>query len=66
VGAAVKTPPSFLARPVADILASRLIDLFHAELDLAAIVEASHLDLDLIAHLDDVGDLAERCGRRAR
>src|SRR5260221_4965528 len=61
-------PPSsrrlrFLARPVADILAGRLIDLFHAELDLAAIIEAEHLDLDLIAHLDDVGDLADALRR---
>src|SRR6266849_9869617 len=57
-------PPSrrrlrFLARPVADVLAGRLIDLLHAELDLAAIVEAEDLDLDRVAHLDDVGDLAD-------
>src|SRR6266849_1996932 len=61
-------PPSrrrlrFLARPVADILAGRLIDLFHAELDLAAIIEAQHLDLDGIADLDDVGDLADALRR---
>src|SRR5260370_5307619 len=62
-------PPSrrrlrFLERPVADILAGRLIDLLHAELDLAAIVKAEDLDLDLVAHLDDIGDLADALRRQ--
>ena len=41
----------------AQILAGLLIDLPHAELDLAAVIEAEHLDLDLIAELYDVRDL---------
>src|SRR5258708_34239874 len=53
-----------LARPVADVLAGCLVDLLHAELDLAAIVEAKNLDLDRIAHLDDVGDLADTLRRQ--
>ncbi len=46
------------------ILAGRLIDLLHAELDLAAVVEAENLDLDLVADLDDVGDLADALRRQ--
>src|SRR5260221_1015864 len=53
-----------LARTVADVLASRLVDLLHAELDLAAIVEAEDLDLDLVADLDDISDLADALRRQ--
>src|SRR6059058_5810070 len=51
----------FLAlRPTrAEILAGLLVDLAHAQLDLSAIVEAQHLDFDIVAELDDVGDLAD-------
>src|SRR5690348_12540900 len=52
-----------LARTGAQILARRLIDLLHAELDLAAVVEAEDLDLDLVADLDDIGDLADALRR---
>src|SRR5437762_1715188 len=50
--------------PVAEILAGLLVDLPHAELDLAAVVEAENLDLDLIADLDDIGDLADPLRRQ--
>src|SRR6266852_2291520 len=52
-----------LARTVADVLAGRLVDLLHAELDLAAVVEAEDLDLHLVAHLYDIGDFPDtlRC-----
>src|SRR5262249_26583677 len=53
-----------LARAVAQILAGRLVDLLHAELYLAAIIEAQALDLDGIADLDDVGDLADALRRQ--
>src|SRR5438309_6711649 len=53
-----------LARTVADVLAGRLVDLLHAELDLAAIVEAEDLDLDRVADVDDVGDLADALRRK--
>src|SRR6185437_2179565 len=43
----------------ADILASGLVDLLHRQLDLAAIVEAQHLDLDLVADLHHVGGLGD-------
>lgn len=46
----------------AEILAGLLVDLAHAQLDLSAIVEAQHLDFDIVAELDDLGDLADRCG----
>src|SRR5436309_13743226 len=51
----------FLAlRPTrADVLAGLLVDLAHAELDLSTIVEAEHLDFDIVAHLDNIGDLAD-------
>src|SRR5262249_49099860 len=39
------------------ILAGRLVDDLHGEAHLAALVEAEKLDLDLVAFLDDVGDL---------
>src|SRR5437762_3435257 len=42
-----------LAPSGAQILAGLLVDLAHAELHLAAVVEAEDLDLDRIAHLDD-------------
>jgi hypothetical protein len=48
-----------LAPGCAQILPALLVDLAHAELDLAAIVEAEDLDLDRIAHLDDVGHFAD-------
>src|SRR5215469_11374221 len=48
----------------ADVFAGDLVDLLHAELDLAAIVEAQHLDLHLIADLDDVRDFADSLGRQ--
>src|SRR5262249_42639601 len=38
----------------AEVLAGLLIDLTHAELDLAAVVEAQHFDLDRVAELNDV------------
>src|SRR6266849_5401891 len=52
-----------LARTVADVLAGRLVDLLHAELDLAAVVEAEDLDLHLVAHLYHIGDFPDtlRC-----
>src|SRR5215510_10569290 len=37
--------------------ASRLVDDFHGEAHLAALVEAEKLHFDLVAFLDDVGDL---------
>src|SRR5271165_1635801 len=43
----------------ADILAALLVDLAHAELDFSAIVEAQHLDFDIVAELDDIGDFAD-------
>src|SRR5947209_4266139 len=51
----------FLAlRPTrAEVLAGLLVDLAHAQLDLSTIVEAQHLDLHIVAHLDDIGDLAD-------
>src|SRR5208337_4261778 len=42
-----------------EILAGLLIDLTHAKLHFAAVVEPEHLDFDRIAHLDDIGDLAD-------
>src|ERR1700726_2248035 len=42
----------FLPRLVADVLSGGLVDLLHAELDFAAVVEAQHLDLHLVADLD--------------
>src|SRR5690242_6467490 len=48
-----------LAAGRAEILAGLLIDLPQAELDLAAVVKAEDLDLDLIADLDDVRHLAD-------
>ena len=47
-----------------DVLAGRLVDLLHAQLDLAAVVEAEHLDLDLVADLDHVGHLADALRRQ--
>ena len=41
--------------PLAQVFAGGLIDHLHRQLDLAAIVEAEDLDLDLIALLDHVG-----------
>src|ERR1700732_291559 len=51
----------FLAlRPTrAEVFAGLLVDLAHAELDLSPIVEAQHFDFDIVAELDDVGDLAD-------
>src|SRR5580704_1867073 len=51
----------FLAlRPTrAEVFAGLLVDLAHAELDLAPIVEAQHLDFDIVAELDDIGDFAD-------
>src|SRR5438105_5804841 len=47
-------------RPLrAEVLAGLLIDLAHAQLDFSAIVEAKHLDFDIVAELDDIGDLAD-------
>src|ERR1700741_4993963 len=43
----------------AEVLAGLLVDLAHAELDLSAIVEPQHLDFDIVAELDDVGDFAD-------
>src|SRR5439155_18277587 len=78
-GQAVSTPPPgrgsaserclFLLRlfplaVVAEILAGFLVDLAHAELDLAAVVEAENLDLDGVADLDDVGHLADALRRQ--
>ena len=40
-----------------NILAGGLIDGFQRQLDLAAVVDADQLDLDLIADVDDVGGL---------
>src|SRR4029077_9133234 len=54
----------FPLTPVAEILAGLLVDLAHAELDLAAIVEAEDLDLDGVADLDDVGHLADALRRQ--
>src|SRR5438067_12446069 len=42
-----------------DVLAGRLVDLFHAELDLAAVVEAQNLHLHLVADLDDIAGLGD-------
>src|SRR5437762_42110 len=47
-----------------EILAGLLIDLAHAELDLAAVVEAEDLDLDGVADLDHVGHLADALRRQ--
>src|SRR4029077_18494142 len=54
----------FPLTPVAEILAGLLVNLAHAELDLAAVVEAEHLDLDGVADLDDVGNLADALRRQ--
>src|ERR1700681_2088323 len=54
----------FLPRLVADVLPGGLVDLLHAELDFAAVVEAQHLDLHLVADLDDVGGLADTVRRQ--
>ncbi len=46
----------------AQVFAGLLIDALHRQLDLAAIIEAQDLDLDLVADLDDVCTLPTRCG----
>src|SRR5437870_13501968 len=53
-----------LAPGGAEILSGLLVDLAHAELDLAAVVEAEDLDLDRVADLDDIGDLADPLRRQ--
>src|SRR6202043_2539989 len=54
----------FPLAPVAKVLAGFLVDLAHAELDLAAVIEAEDLDLDRVADLDDVGHLADALRRQ--
>src|SRR5215510_1609626 len=39
-----------------DLLAGRLIDDFHRQAHLAAIIEAQQLDVDFLTFLDDLGD----------
>src|SRR5579883_3268145 len=56
--------PRRLGPPGAQILAGLLIDLAHAELDLAALVKAQHLDLDAVAELDDVANLGHPVRRQ--
>src|SRR6516162_9929556 len=46
-------------RLLRQILAGLLIDRLHAELDLAPVIDAQHLDLDLVAHGDDVAGLLD-------
>src|SRR5260370_37429097 len=46
-------------RTRAEVLAGLLVDLAHAELDLSPIIEAQHLDFDIVAELDDIGDFAD-------
>src|SRR5215469_15086759 len=48
----------------AEILAGLLIDLAHAQLDFAAIVEAEHFDLDGVAELDDIRHLGDPLRRK--
>src|SRR3546814_19527725 len=48
------------------LLAGLLVDRLHAELDLAPVVEADDLDLDLVALLEDVGDLLHPIGLHLR
>src|SRR5215469_202366 len=48
----------------AEILAGLLIDLTHAQLDFAAIVEAEHFDLDSVTELDDVRHLGDPLRRK--
>ena len=42
-----------------EVLAGLLVDDLHRQADLAALVEAEQLDLDLVAFLDDVGGLVD-------
>ena len=51
-----------LWRRRAEILAGLLVDLAHAQLDLAAVVEAEHFDLDLSPSLTTSATLPTRCG----
>src|SRR5262249_6634451 len=53
-----------LARLLRDVLAGGLVDRLHGKSDLAPIVDAQHLDLHLVAFLDDVGDLADAARRQ--
>src|SRR5580704_229546 len=49
----------FLAPAAAEVFAGLLVDLTHAQLDLAAVVKAQDLDLDRIADLDHVRCFAD-------
>ena len=51
--------PDRLRSSVAEILTGLLIDLTHAQFDLAAVVKPQHLDLDAVAELDDIADFAD-------
>ena len=42
-----------------DFLAALLVDDLHRQANLAALVEAHQLDVDLVAFLDDIGGLAD-------